>query len=127
VITMNAKSVAMWVGVVVLVVGLVGFVSPLVPDGKVLGLFLVDPLHNVVHILTGALAILAARSSEASVRTYFKVFGVVYALVTVLGLTTGTGLLGLLPVNAADNVLHLVLALLFLYYGFGGKGGAAKA
>ena len=123
---MNARQAALWVGVVVLVVGLIGFVPPLVPDGKVLGLFLVDPLHNVVHILTGALAIYASRSSEQATRTYFKVFGVVYALVTVLGFTTGTGLFGLLPVNAADNLLHLVLAALFLYFGFGSKV-AAKA
>jgi hypothetical protein len=124
---MNAKSTAMWVGLVVLVVGLVGFVPALVPGGLVLGLFKVDPLHNVVHVLTGALAVLAARSSESAVRTYFKVFGVVYALVTVLGFMTGTGLFGLLPVNMADNLLHLVLAVVFLYYGFGAKSGAAKA
>lgn len=124
---MNVRSTAMWVGVAVLLVGLAGFVPALTPEGKVLGLFLVDPFHNVVHVMTGALAILASRSSEDATRTYFKVFGVVYALVTVLGFTTGTGLFGLLPTNAADNFLHLVLAALFLYYGFTGKKGAAKA
>lgn len=124
---MNAKSTAMWVGVVILVVGLVGFVPALVPDGKVLGLFLVDPLHNIVHVLTGALAIVAAKSSESAAKTYFKVFGAVYALVTVLGFMTGTGLFGLLPVNIFDNLLHLVIAALYLYIGFGGKSSASKA
>jgi hypothetical protein len=124
---MKAKSVAMWVGVLTLVVGVAGFIPPLTPDGKVLGLFLVDPLHNVVHILTGALAIFAARSSEAATRTYFKVFGVVYALVTVHGFATNSGLPGLLPTNEADNVFHLVLAALFLYYGFVEKDKAVKA
>jgi hypothetical protein len=123
---MNARKVAMWVGVLVLVVGLAGFVPALVTDGKVLGLFLVDPLHNIVHLLTGALAIYASKTSEQATRTYFKVFGAVYALVTVSGFMTGTGLFGLLPVNEADNLLHLFLAALFLYYGFGVKG-AAKA
>lgn len=124
---MNARTVALYVGVVVLIVGLIGFVPALVPDGKVLGIFLVDPLHNIVHILTGALAIFASRSSESATRTYFKVFGVVYALVTVLGFTTGTGLLGLIPTNGADNLLHLVIAAVFLYYGFVEKGKVVKA
>jgi hypothetical protein len=123
---MNARKVAMWVGVLTLVLGVAGFVPSLTPDGKVLGLFLVDPLHNVVHLLTGALALYASKASEQATRTYFKVFGVVYALVTVLGFMTGTGLFGLLPTNGADNLFHLFLAVLFLYYGFGAKG-AAKA
>lgn len=124
---MNVRSTAMWIGVVILAVGLIGFVPPLVPDGKVLGIFLVDPFHNIVHILTGALAIFASKSSESAARTYFKVFGVVYALVTVLGFTTGNGLLGLIPVNGADNFLHLAIAAGYLYLGFGTKAGAAKA
>lgn len=123
---MNAKSVAMWLGVLFLVVGVAGFIPPLSPDGKVLGLFLTDPLHNIVHLLTGILAIFAAKSGDGATRTYFQVFGVVYALVTVLGFLTGTGLFGLLPVNIFDNLFHLVVAVVSLYYGFGGKK-AAKA
>ncbi len=124
---MNARQAALYAGVLTLVVGVAGFIPALTPDGKVLGLFLVDSLHNVVHILTGALAIFASRSSEQYTRTYFKVFGVVYALVTVLGFTTGTGLFGLLPTNGADNLFHLALAALFLYYGFVEKGKVVKA
>lgn len=118
---MNLKNITLTVGVVVLLVGLVGFVPALVPDGKVLGLFLVDPFHNLVHILTGALAIVAAMMNTKTMRMYYQLFGVVYALVTVLGFTTGTGLFGLIPVNMADNLLHLVLAVGFLYLGFGMK------
>ena len=125
---MNLRSLAVWIGAVILVIGLIGFVPALVPDGKVLGLFLVDPFHNVVHILTGALGIVAGMMSGTKVaRMYFQVFGVVYALVTVLGFTTGTGLLGLIPVNMADNLLHLVIAVGYLYLGFAVKEKAAKA
>ncbi len=124
---MNARSVALWLGVVYLIVGVAGFVPALSPDGKVLGLFLVDPFHNVVHLLTGALAVFASRSSESATLLYFKVFGVVYALVTVLGFVTGTGLFGLLPVNIFDNLFHLVTAVLILYYGFGVKRASVKA
>jgi len=124
---MNLKSVALYAGIVILVVGLVGFVPALVPGGKVLGLFLVDPFHNIVHILTGALAIVAAKSSDKAARMYFQIFGVVYALVTVLGFTTGTGLFGLIPTNLADNLLHLIIAAVYLYYGFGAKTTTVKA
>ena len=125
---MNLRSLAVWIGAVILVIGLIGFVPALVPDGEVLGLFLVDPFHNVVHILTGALGIVAGMMSGSKVaRMYFQVFGVVYALVTVLGFTTGTGLLGLIPVNMADNLLHLVIAVGYLYLGFAVKEKAAKA
>ena len=125
---MNLRSLADWIGAVILVIGLIGYVPALVPDGKVLGLFLVDPFHNVVHILTGALGIVAGMMSGTKVaRMYFQVFGVVYALVTVLGFTTGTGLLGLIPVNMADNLLHLVIAVGYLYLGFAVKEKAAKA
>lgn len=124
---MNAKQVALYLGVVVLVTGLAGFIPALVPDGKVFGLFLVDPLHNVVHILTGALAIFASRSSDSALKLYYKVFGVVYALVVVSSLLTGTGLFGLLPTNTADVLLHVFLAAVFIYYGFGAKKASVKA
>ncbi len=124
---MNVKSVSMWVGVFFLVLGIIGFVPALTPDGLVLGLFLVDPLHNIVHILTGVVAVFAAMSSVNAAKVYFQVFGVVYALVTVLGFMTGTGLFGLLPVNLADNVFHLAVTAVYLYYGFGGSSSSAKA
>jgi len=123
---MNSKSVALYLGIVFLILGVAGFVPALSPGGKVLGLFLVDPLHNVVHLLTGALAIFASKSNESATRLYFKVFGVVYALVTVLGFLTGTGLFGLLPVNIFDNLFHLIIAAAFLYYGFGAKNTPVK-
>lgn len=124
---MNSKSVALYLGILFLVLAVAGFIPALTPGGKVLGLFLVDPIHNGVHLLTGALAIFASKSGDAALSLYFKVFGVVYALVTVLGFLTGTGLFGLLPVNIFDNLFHLVVSGVFLYYGFGGKKAPAKA
>jgi hypothetical protein len=124
---MNSRTVALYLGIVFLIVGVAGFVPALSPGGKVLGLFLVDPLHNIVHLLTGVLAIFASKSSDSATVLFFKVFGVVYALVTVLGFLTGTGLFGLLPVNIFDNLFHLVTAAISLYYGFGVKKAPPKA
>ena len=115
------KKAALATGVVFLLIGILGFVDPFVSDdSKLLGIFLVDGVHNMVHILSG-LAFLAASQREDWSSLLFKVMGVVYALVTVLGFIAGNGgeVLGLIPVNTNDNILHLVLSTAFLYLGFG--------
>lgn len=114
------KKAAMAVGAVFLVIGIGGFLPFLVFDSKLLGIFLVDGTHNLVHILSG-LVFLAASQKGAWSRLAFQVFGVVYALVTVVGFMVGDGgsVLGLFHVNVADNLLHLVLTAAFLYLGFG--------
>ncbi len=108
-------------GVVFLLIGVLGFVPALTPDGHLLGIFAVDTLHNIIHLLSGILAVVFAKKGEASAKAYSKVFGSVYALVAVLGILT-PGLLGsIIHVNSADNVLHILLAVIFLVVGFGGS------
>lgn len=118
------KKAALVFGVVFVLVGILGFIPGIAPadnDGmrKLLGLFMVDGIHNLVHILSGVAALAASTRTKWS-RLYFQVFGVVYALVTILGFIIGDGkVLGFLPVNMWDNVLHLVIAAAALYLGFG--------
>ena len=110
-----------WVfGIVFLAVGVLGFVPGITTDGMLLGLFMVGGLHNVIHLVSG-LAALAAAWGLYSSRLYFQVFGVVYGLVTVVGFVQGDTVLGLIMVNMADNVLHLVIAAAALWIGFGMK------
>ncbi len=117
-----------WVfGVVFLVVGVLGFVPAVTSDGLLLGLFMVDGLHNVIHLLSGLVAIGAAWGSGSYARLYFKVFGVVYGLVAVIGFFQGDTVLGLFMVNMADNVLHLVIAAAALWIGFGMKDSSSTA
>jgi hypothetical protein len=118
------KKLAVAVGAVFLLVGLLGvtgILSPEQADGhrKVLGLFEVDGLHNVIHLLSGAAALAAGLTSAYGSRLYFQIFGAVYALVTVVGFLQGDSVLGLFDVNTEDNFLHLVLAALLLGIGFG--------
>jgi hypothetical protein len=116
------KKMALVFGVVFIAVGLLGFVPALAPDGHLLGLFHINPLHNVVHIASGAVALWAAMSSEHNSKLYFRIFGVVYALVAVLGFVYGDQpILGLIANNAADTWLHVVIAVVALYLGFGVK------
>lgn len=121
------EKLAMIFGVVLVAVGVLGFVPGITSDGMLLGIFEVDGTHNVIHILTGLIALAAARGMGLSARRYFQVFGIVYALVTILGFLQAGTVLGLFAVNGADNVLHLLIAALALWAGFGMRSGSMPA
>ena len=110
-----------WIfGIVMLVVGILGFVPGITSNGMLLGIFEVDAMHNIVHILTGIVAVAIAAVAGAHARLFFKVFGVVYGLVAVLGLTMGGNVLGM-QMNMLDHLLHVAIAAFALYVGFAMK------
>lgn len=109
-----AKKLVMLLGIVFIVVGLLGFVN-----NPILGLFEVDALHNIIHLVSGALALLAV--SKGAEILFARIFGIVYGVVAVLGLLMDGDVLGLIHVNGPDNVLHVLLAVIFLVIGFGMK------
>ncbi|MEK7590682.1 MAG: DUF4383 domain-containing protein [Patescibacteria group bacterium] len=107
-----------WVlGAVLTLVGVAGFVM----ESPLLGLFAVDPVHNIIHILSGLVGLFAASKGEGYARQYLIVFGVIYAVVAVLGFVMDGNILGLLMVNMEDNYLHGVIALASLGVAFAGK------
>lgn len=113
------KKSALWFGVILLLVGILGYIPAFAPNGFLLGIFRVDGFHNLVHVVTGAIGIWAGLSSFGFARGYFQVFGVIYALVTILGLFYGNApLLGVMAHNWADFWLHVVITLFALYMGF---------
>jgi hypothetical protein len=114
---MAVLKLAKLFGIVFILIGILGFVPGITTDGHLLGVFEVDTLHNVIHLLTGILAWFAAASLSNS-KLFFKVFGVVYLLVTILGFTQGGSILGLFMTNMADNILHLVITGVALWAGF---------
>lgn len=110
-----AKLYATVLGAVLTLVGIVGFIPGLAPNGNLLGIFAIDPLHNVIHILSGVVGLAAALTAGGIyARLYAGVFGAVYALVTVIGFIQGTTVLGLIHVNLADNLLHTAIAVVSL-------------
>ena len=111
------KTLAWVFGVVLTLVGVLGFVPGLTTNDMLLGIFMVGGLHNFIHLVTG-LAALAAAMGYFSPKMYFQIFGVVYAIVTAVGFVQGDTVLGLIMVNMADNLLHLVIAAVALYAGF---------
>ena len=111
------KILAQVVGVVLTVVGIVGFFT----DGNLL-VFGVNGLHNVVHLLTGVIGLWAGFSGGGDyAQQYNKWLGVVYVLVAVLGFVAVGFMETLLNVNMADNILHLVLGVVLAGVGFGMK------
>jgi hypothetical protein len=76
-------------------------------------------MHNVVHIATGILAIAMGVAGLAQARMFFRVIGVVYAVVAVMGFVAGhDGLVMGMRMNMADHLLHIGIAILGLALGF---------
>ena len=73
--------------------------------------FEVNGWHNVVHLVSG-LVLLAAANAAPAARITAITFGVVYGLVALWGLIDGNDVMGLIPVNPADNILHIALSIL---------------
>jgi hypothetical protein len=102
-------------GATLLLAGILGFFADSSFDtgnaiqGDKLIVFEVNGWHNLVHIASGLLG-LALMGSAAGARAYALGFGTVYLVVTVWGIVDGNDVLGLIPVNAADNVLHIAIA-----------------
>lgn len=112
------KAAAILFGIVFLAVGILGFV-PAVTTNEMLWKFHVNPAHNFVHLASGVVFLICGMVGAGASRTFFRIFGLVYALVAVLGFRTGDGLLlGLISNNTADTWLHVVLAAAMLFLGF---------
>lgn len=109
------KLITKVLGVFLLIIGVAGFFV----DGT-LFVFEVDPVHNVVHILSGVVA-LAASGSYAYSRMFLIIFGLVYGLVAVLGFAMNGDIVGLFHANMEDNYLHTGIAVVCLLVGFGSK------
>jgi hypothetical protein len=113
-------------GAVYVLVGLLGFVGPLVTEGTgvdpdtLLGIFGINPLHNVAHLLVGALLLIGSRRATTA-KTVNLVVGVVYLLLAILGFAGGVIVDDLINNNAADSVLHLATAVLAIYFGTAGS------
>ena len=119
-----AKTLGMLFGLVFLAVGVLGFVPGVTttgPDGMpmLLGIFHVNTAHNIVHIASGAVFLIASMSGAGAARLWFQLFGIIYAIVAVLGFMNPSGpLLGMISNNPATTWLHVGLAAAMLLIGF---------
>ena len=126
------RRFALFFGIVFLLAGIAGFVPGITtphthPDvmltaglGLVLGLFPVNVLHNLAHVLFGAWGLFASKS-DAAARMYGKCVAIAYGLITVMGLIPQMNLhtaFGFVPLYGHDVWLHAGLAIVAGYFGF---------
>lgn len=129
---MDVKRFTLIAGVVFVVIGILGFIpgvttAPHVHDpnlsieasyGRLLGIFPVNVLHNLVHLALGVWA-LSVYKNYANAKNYCKISSVIYGVLAVAGLIPGLNtMFGLVPIHSHDVWLHAVLALGLGYYGF---------
>lgn len=115
---MLLRMIAILFGIGFIFAGAAGFFPEFMQDGLLFGFFQVDTMHNIFHIVSGVIAIMAATSYRYT-KLYFQIFGIIYAVITIVGFFW-KGDLGfmVMPLNMADNILHLVITLVALYLGF---------
>jgi hypothetical protein len=119
----TVQKAALAVAIVFLLVGVLGFIPGITTDyssmtfaghhsdAKLLGLFEVSVLHNIVHLLFGLAGIALARTAP-NARLYLIGGGAIYLVLWLYGLIVGQeSAANFVPLNPADDWLHLVLGL----------------
>lgn len=120
---------AFLVGAVFLLVGVLGFVPGITTDtdmlswaghhssAKLLGIFDVSVLHNIVHAAFGVAGLALARTFSGA-RGFLIGGGVIYLVLWLYGLLIDReSAANFVPVNTADNWLHLALGISVLGLG----------
>lgn len=119
------QSYSMIAGSIYFVGGIIGFFvtgfsNPTEMTNRALfGIFMLNPYHNIVHIVIGLLWFLGAFALTAAGNEGLNIaIGGVYALATVIGFLGYLNLLAITPTDP-DNYLHLVTAAATLVFGTG--------
>jgi Na+-driven multidrug efflux pump len=114
------KSAAILLGLVFLAIGILGFIPGATTNEMLFGTFHVNAIHSIVHIVSGVIALLCGLGSRTASRAFFQVFGVLYAIIAILGFYYGEQpIFRLISNNRPDIWLHVVLAVVMLFLGFG--------
>jgi hypothetical protein len=124
------RLVATIFGAVYLLVGLIGFFytsgTPFAGPGKggnlILGIFEVNPLHNIAHLLIGAALLIAGLGTVSAAKGTNTTVGAVYLLLGIVGFFLAANhdsALNFLSLNTADHFLHLASAVVLLAVGLG--------
>ncbi len=110
-----AKMYCQWVGIILIVLGVIGLLT-----GSLLGVD-VRGLHTWIHLISGVILAYLGFTGTA-VKTGAQVFGVIYTLVGILGFVSSATLAGLgVQTNVLYNLIHLVVGVLGLWVGFAAK------
>jgi arginine exporter protein ArgO len=87
-------------------------------EAMLLGVFQVSILHNIVHLLYGIAGVALARNAD-NARHYLLWGGIVYLVLWLYGLFIGhDSPANFVPLNTADNWLHLALGVTMVALSF---------
>jgi Domain of unknown function (DUF4383) len=113
------QRLGMIMGSLFLIGGILAFVPGVTKDGMYFGVFMVNTLHNVMHIVSGAIFLFASMLGAKPARVWFLLFGAIYAALAGIGFAVGDGLIfGLIMNSPFDSWGHTGLALIMLVIGF---------
>jgi len=115
---MNARLAAIVLGVVLTLVGILGFFPNPIADASGNALFNVNIPHTIVHLVSGLFLLAGAWTALGSVMA-LRILGIVYVVVAVLGFIMPDAILGFISNSPSDNWLHVALAIVLLGAGFG--------
>lgn len=114
------RLVATIFGAVYLLVGLLGFTATAgvgfvaTEGGLLLGVFAVNPLHNIAHLLIGAALLIAGIVSVNAAKTVNVIVGAAYLLLGIVGFFIAGTPANVLALNTPDHFLHLASAIVLL-------------
>ncbi len=132
------RTFALIFGIIYLVVGVMGFIpglvqpAPVAPDlevsegfGRLLALFPINFLHNIVHLAIGLWGVRSYRSESGAI-LFSRSIAILYGVLAILGLIPVTNtLFGLVPIYSHDVWLHALSALIAAYFGWWAPRGTA--
>ena len=102
-------------GIIFIFIGVAGFLPSFSHDGLLFGLFETNSMQDMIHLVSGVIAIMAATSYGLTV-LFLRLFGLFYTVIAIWGFWKG-GDLYIIHANTADNILHIVAGLLAFYLG----------
>lgn len=123
-----AKTLSTILGIIFLVVGLLGFAAP-----SLMGMHL-SVAHNVIHLVSGALALyFGTKGTYDSARAFCIIFGIIYGLLGLIGFVAGGAdyMLTVIPdqlvLGKMDHIIHVILGILFIIGGLSPRAVATTA
>ena len=113
------KKLGIAMGLLFILGGILGFVPGVTKNDLFLGVFMVNPPHGFMHLVSGALLFMASLFGAGPARRGFQVFGIFYGAVALMGFFVGDAkICGVISNNFNDSWGHAVLALALLAVGF---------
>lgn len=113
-----AQKITLGLGIIYVAIGILGFIPGITTNGMLLGIFAVNALHNIAHLVLGAILVWAGMS-PGMLTSVNKAMAVIFAVLVVASFVAP--IVEQLPLNPPDTILHLVSAAITAYLGFAAR------